>query len=269
MNKKTFFILLFFVLIFLAIATLFYFNKKKEEKRVSEEKNIISTTASLKQLQTENMNLTDRRLVEYFKMAGINDLEVCENRADEYDCKTSIAHIKKDRNYCHSDKNEEVESQCLKMMIKMNSYPELKKCEVFEDDKYFNCLLNVFVVYAKADCSSLSDEYSKAVCSDAFNYLEIYEKYDRNLCNQIFSEKIKKYCFTKILPLSQVGVVKKSLAENEEVAIDADQDGLSDSDEIAIYKTYPNNPDTDGDGYSDGEEVKNGFNPLGEGKLIQ
>ncbi|KKR31234.1 MAG: S-layer domain protein [Candidatus Falkowbacteria bacterium GW2011_GWF2_39_8] len=258
-----------FIFIFLAVAASFFFNKKNEERRALEEKNIISNNASLKQLQAENSNLTDRRLVEYFKMASINDLEVCENREDVYDCKTSIARINNNRNYCHSENNEEIESQCLKMMIKMNSYPELKKCEVFEDDKYFNCLLNVFVVYAKDDCPSLLDEYSKAECNDVFNYLEIYQKYDMNLCSQISSEKIKKYCFAKILPLSQVRVGKKSLAENEEFAIDADKDGLSDSDEIAIYKTYPNNPDTDGDGYSDGEEVKNGFNPLGLGKLIQ
>ncbi|MFH1482518.1 MAG: hypothetical protein ABIE46_03290, partial [Patescibacteria group bacterium] len=33
------------------------------------------------------------------------------------------------------------------------------------------------------------------------------------------------------------------------------------------YKTDPKNPDTDGDGYKDGDEVKNGFNPNGSGKL--
>ena len=33
------------------------------------------------------------------------------------------------------------------------------------------------------------------------------------------------------------------------------------------YKTNPNNPDTDGDGYLDGDEVKNGYDPNGDGKL--
>lgn len=51
--------------------------------------------------------------------------------------------------------------------------------------------------------------------------------------------------------------------------VDTDGDGLSDYDEINIYKTDPLNPDTDGDGYSDGEEVKGGYNPLGDGKLIE
>jgi len=48
---------------------------------------------------------------------------------------------------------------------------------------------------------------------------------------------------------------------------DTDNDGLSDGDEVLIWKTNPLNPDTDGDGYLDGEEVRNGYNPLGPGKL--
>lgn len=36
---------------------------------------------------------------------------------------------------------------------------------------------------------------------------------------------------------------------------DSDGDGLSDSEEVLIHNTDPNNPDSDGDGLSDGEEV--------------
>lgn len=47
---------------------------------------------------------------------------------------------------------------------------------------------------------------------------------------------------------------------------DTDTDGLFD-DREAEYGCDLNNPDTDGDGYLDGDEVKNGYNPNGEGKL--
>lgn len=50
---------------------------------------------------------------------------------------------------------------------------------------------------------------------------------------------------------------------------DTDGDGLSDGDEVNIWKTNPLNPDTDGDGYKDGAEVKNGYNPSGNGKLFE
>lgn len=48
--------------------------------------------------------------------------------------------------------------------------------------------------------------------------------------------------------------------------IDEDDDGLYDSLE-QFYGTTVGTIDTDGDGYSDGEEVKNGYNPAGEGRL--
>jgi lipoprotein-anchoring transpeptidase ErfK/SrfK len=46
---------------------------------------------------------------------------------------------------------------------------------------------------------------------------------------------------------------------------DTDKDGLSDYDELYIYHTDPYNPDTDGDGYTDGYEVANGYDPNKKG----
>ena len=56
-------------------------------------------------------------------------------------------------------------------------------------------------------------------------------------------------------------------AGDESLNMDLDDDLLLGYEEINIYNTDPNNPDTDGDGYLDGEEVMKGYNPLGEGKL--
>jgi hypothetical protein len=42
---------------------------------------------------------------------------------------------------------------------------------------------------------------------------------------------------------------------------DADFDGVPDKDELNIYYTDVDNPDTDGDGFSDWEELINGFSP--------
>lgn len=52
------------------------------------------------------------------------------------------------------------------------------------------------------------------------------------------------------------------------VLTDTDNDDLNDADEVIIWKTDPLNPDTDGDSYKDGEEIRNGYNPLGPGKLF-
>jgi len=50
---------------------------------------------------------------------------------------------------------------------------------------------------------------------------------------------------------------------------DSDGDGLFDKEEIKVYKTNPLDPDTDADGYIDGDEVKSGYNPNGSGKLLE
>lgn len=47
----------------------------------------------------------------------------------------------------------------------------------------------------------------------------------------------------------------------ENIFVDSDQDGLSNEEE-RLYKTNPEKRDTDGDGYSDGVEVKSGYDPL-------
>jgi hypothetical protein len=49
---------------------------------------------------------------------------------------------------------------------------------------------------------------------------------------------------------------------------DTDGDGLSDYDEVKVYKTNPLKPDTDVDGNTDGAEVEMGYNPNGSGKLL-
>ncbi|NTW14716.1 MAG: hypothetical protein HGA31_06875 [Candidatus Moranbacteria bacterium] len=49
---------------------------------------------------------------------------------------------------------------------------------------------------------------------------------------------------------------------------DTDVDGLTDEGEINIYHTDINNPDTDTDGVSDGQEILNGTDPLNAGLII-
>ena len=54
---------------------------------------------------------------------------------------------------------------------------------------------------------------------------------------------------------------------NDLLKKDSDGDGISNIDETNIYKTNPNNVDSDGDGFNDGWEIINGFNPNGLGRL--
>jgi len=62
-----------------------------------------------------------------------------------------------------------------------------------------------------------------------------------------------------------VYAVETAFATTEPVSavlgVDSDNDGLLDSDEVSIYFTDPAVSDTDGDGYSDGLEILNGYSP--------
>ncbi len=63
------------------------------------------------------------------------------------------------------------------------------------------------------------------------------------------------------------GDASKNLAQTDPKG-DVDNDGLTNEQE-KYYGSDPLDPDSDNDGYSDGEEVKSSHNPIGAGKLIQ
>ena len=64
------------------------------------------------------------------------------------------------------------------------------------------------------------------------------------------------FCFPLIAARAQTA------SSTAAATLDSDRDGLSDDVEINIYHTDPNKWDTDGDGYSDGDEVAHGYSPL-------
>ena len=63
------------------------------------------------------------------------------------------------------------------------------------------------------------------------------------------------------LSLAFFAVAKENSNGTKNVFLDSDQDGLIDTEE-KTYGTNLKNPDTDGDGYSDGAEVSAGYKPL-------
>lgn len=56
-------------------------------------------------------------------------------------------------------------------------------------------------------------------------------------------------------------ITERITTKQSEALLDSDHDGISDYDEKYIYGTDPYNPDTDGDGYSDGSEILGGYDP--------
>ena len=106
----------------------------------------------------------------------------------------------------------------------------------------------------------------------------------------VFEEPTAKTETTTVLPEAAAGVIDEEavlfgepldtdadgLSDNRERELgtnpndwDIDNDELSDGDEVLIWKSDPLNPDTDGDGFLDGGEVRNGYSPVGSGKIFE
>ena len=92
--------------------------------------------------------------------------------------------------------------------------------------------------------------------------VEVVEDNDRKVVEQVDNKIITLITCHPLFTSEKRLIVVGELLEK-----DSDKDGLFDSDEVYKYQTDPKNPDTDGDGYIDGIEIENGYNPLGEGRL--
>lgn len=148
--------------------------------------------------------------------------------------------------------NEKQKNVCIDKFLSDNAKNEnnILLCDeiILNNDKT-ECYRNI--IYKQSDinfCKDLQDNWKKecvlTIVSKLFN-----EKNDISICKEAEKSELKDLCLYDI-----------------NIITDIDQDYLSNEDEKK-YGTDPNNPDTDGDGYSDGDEVKAGYNPKGEGKI--
>lgn len=94
--------------------------------------------------------------------------------------------------------------------------------------------------------SFMLNDYQSDTDRDFSRYVE--EKLSEEL--KVVEEKIKK---TEEIAKNRTG---------EAISVDTDNDGITDFDEINIYKTNPESADSDGDGISDSDELLQGFNPV-------
>lgn len=167
-------------------------------------------------------------------------------------------------------------------------------CTGLAAEAFNNCVsLIAFDAMDAALCVSLAGD-EKTSCEDTATLMKATADSDYALCGEISDDAKRASCEAQILPVvvangecSNLGIAPERCSEREELnrvieagdpdgcavlatlatdctelfaALDADQDGLSLAEEHEAG-TDPKNADSDGDGYTDGDEVAAGYDP--------
>lgn len=179
-----------------------------------------------------------------------------------------------------------------------SSYCEEIEDTVARDDCFWGLAREVLDV---SYCDGVSDAQDQVRCQDSVYLQQAYAQDDVTICQQLSREISAQGCIEAIegSPDSAAecdpavhGIDRCTFLEVTEQAVaasdrslcdvldgeylftcqtrvtpdDPDLDNLSDLDEER-YGTDPFDPDTDGDGYTDGGEVAAGYDPNGSGKF--
>ena len=212
-----------------------------------------------------------------------------EGLENEQECETYLQQKHMPEECLEADAKSRQE--CDKIMFKKFGPPECKIAGI-DDEK--ECEEFMFNKYApKVNCDNVEDWQCKNfirerhlgnIIAKQTIYNKINEKKGEIAGKSMKAEDLEIEIIReeKIVPLAEKDVGIKIIATNEGIVldeednliqaapialmIDSDEDGLPDDMEKR-FGTDPSKADTDGDGYNDGEEIKNGHNPLGKEKF--
>jgi len=184
-------------------------------------------------------------------------------------------------------------SECDKIMFKKFGPKECFDAGIEDEEKCENFMFNKYapqVICQGIDewqCkNSIKERHLGNIVAKQVQYQEIEEKVAYLSGGSITQEELRtsldvakemvpfKEGKTSLRILSTEGKLTlddgDNLVQTATVALmfDSDQDGLPDDIEKRLG-TDPFKADTDGDGYDDGAEIKNNYNPLGQGDLTE
>jgi hypothetical protein len=155
---------------------------------------------------------------------------------------------------------------------------EIKACESLSGNPYTKCVTLISRDEKDPElCKVLSGD-DRTACEDGSYILKAREDGNGELCEKIKDETTKASCESSFASSTSANVEAAVAGGNPAAcetlvgadrencqdifsSIDEDKDGLSLGEEY-FYKTSDEKADTDGDGYTDGEEIASGHDPL-------
>lgn len=204
----------------------------------------------------------------------IGAVEICEVLEGEAydDCVWTTARSWMQEDFCKDIVDKDTEVRCWNEVVQMiaRETADRSYCEKLKGDVYeASCL--AYLTAGEVTTENCESYYDAMTCADLSVTERAVAARNPDLCEEIVDENAYEEC------VDSVRVTDRDLDGLEEVyeielgtsdlSSDSDGDGLSDFQEVKEFGTDPLDEDTDGDGYLDGEEVKGGYNPLGEGLL--
>jgi hypothetical protein len=161
------------------------------------------------------------------------------------DCYSQLAYNLNNKKICEQISDANIKKNCFDSLVPLEG--NFSSCNKLAAQSQRDYCYQKVISQMKSfnECNSLPAA-DKNKCLEIFITQQALKDTDYDLCNLIPTPQGQKNCL-RILPK------------------DSDGDKLSDYTEKHFVGTDPNNPDTDGDGYDDGEEVRGGYNPLGPG----
>jgi|GEM_PF-1542784 len=165
-------------------------------------------------------------------------------------CVWELGVDKKDPTICEAIVNEEWKKLCADSAYYSLAVDagDAKLCDKIQNEnKRLGCHNGLEPVTAE-NCASLGKDPSE--CELLVVVKEANQKQDSRVCDKIANVGQAEYCKEELLLVD-----------------DPDFDDLDSSQEKS-YGTDPYKADSDGDGYSDSQEITSGYNPNGPGKLF-
>ena len=191
---------------------------------------------------------------------GEGDLcDVLASQEEKDNCYWSVARSTQDVKFCASLSIEEQANRCADDVNESRalSLKDPALCgHILDASRQGRCQDAIAGPLTSENCEQRKPE----VCADMGFYELAQASRVLSDCDGIVDESIRLSCYD--------AVEGAWVDVQEESSQDTDEDGLTSTQEDQ-YGTDPENPDTDGDGYMDGAEVAEGYNPNGSGKLQQ
>ena len=199
--------------------------------------------------------LTDNKIYEYaLTKQSASACAAMENQDNISLCLFNLAQANLKEEFCVLIANQEGQTQCQEQIIfsRARQTKDPSWCAHLEADKQKQCQSLVIAPMSDPqECEIFADTEAKMECQSAKIYQQAMSANDQKLCLDIPWSWQKANCLADFLKI--------------DVNSDQDNDGLKYYEEIQ-YGTDPDKADTDGDAYTDQEEINGGFNPLGSGR---